>query len=268
METSFFEWGLDPEIVSIGFLSLRWYGLLFALGFVVGFYIMEWIFKIENKSKKELDNLTVYMALATIVGARFGHVFFYNWDFYSQNLVEIFKVWRGGLASHGAAIGILVALWLFVRKRREFSYLWIVDRIVITVALAGFFIRLGNFMNSEILGIESDASWAIIFTQLPEKEQFPRHPVQLYEAFSYLLVFFFLFFRYKIKKASIREGELFGWFLTLVFGFRFIWEFFKEKQIESATHFNQAMDLNMGHLLSIPLIIIGIVFLVRSRLAK
>lgn len=268
MENSFTTWSIDPEIIAIGPLSLRWYGLLFALGFVVGYYIMEWMFKQENKPTKELDNLTVYMAVSTVIGARLGHVFFYNWDYYGSHPEEILMVWKGGLASHGAAIGILIGLWLFVRKRKDFSYLWIVDRIVVTVALAGFFIRMGNLMNSEILGKAADVSWAFVFTRLPESEQFPRHPVQIYEALSYLAVFVLLFIRYKSKKASIRSGELFGWFLTLIFGFRFIWEFFKVKQVESSSHYNLAMDLNMGHLLSIPLILIGLIFLLRTRLKK
>lgn len=267
MENSFITWSIDPEILSLGPLSLRWYGLLFALGFVIGYYIMEWMFKQEGKSTKELDNLTVYMAVSTVLGARLGHVFFYNWDYYSENLGDILMVWKGGLASHGAAIGILIGLWLFVRKRKEFDYLWIVDRIVVTVALAGFFIRMGNLMNSEILGIQTNVAWAFIFTQLPEPEQFPRHPVQIYEALSYLAIFIFLFLRYKAKKAQINKGELFGWFLTLIFGFRFIWEFFKVKQIESLEHFNMQMDLNMGHILSIPLVLIGLIILIRSKIA-
>jgi prolipoprotein diacylglyceryl transferase len=208
------------------------------------------------------------MAVSTVIGARLGHVFFYNWEYYSQDLFSIIKVWEGGLASHGAAIGILIGLWIFVKKRKEFDYIWIVDRIVITVALAGFFIRMGNFMNSEIVGIATNGSFGVLFQKSRSYGDVPRHPVQLYEAFSYLLIFGFMIWRYSVKKASIAKGALFGWFLTLVFGARFIWEYFKVKQVESAEHFAQATELNMGHFLSIPLVIAGVLLLLNSLRKK
>ncbi|NMB72552.1 MAG: prolipoprotein diacylglyceryl transferase [Bacteroidales bacterium] len=155
-------WNANPEIFSLGTLSLRWYGLLFALGFVIGYIIFQNFFKREGISYEYLDKLLVYMAVGTIVGARLGHCFFYDPKYYLSNPLEILEVWKGGLASHGAAIGILLALWLFVRKYK-FSYLWLLDRIVITVALAGAFIRTGNLMNSEIYGVATKSTKGFIY---------------------------------------------------------------------------------------------------------
>lgn len=254
----YFVWNVSPEIFHIGPVSIRWYGLLFALGFIVGYELMTRIFKLENRRVKDIEALTVIMVLSTVIGARLGHCFFYEPEYYLANPLEILKPWQGGLASHGAAIGIIIGLWIFIRRRKnEYTFLWIMDRIVITVALAGTFIRIGNFFNSEILGSEADVPWAIIFERV---DMVPRHPGQLYEAISYLIIFFFLGFTYLKKKAAIEPGKLFGIFLTLVFGARFIIEFFKERQ----TDFEIGLPMHMGQMLSIPFVLLGIYFWIRS----
>ena len=247
-------WDVDPNIFSIGPLTVRWYGLLFAASFLIGYQIFVWIYKRENKPEKDLSDLIWYMILGTVVGARLGHCLFYNPSFYFQNPFEIIAVWHGGLASHGAAIGILVALYIYTKKKKNTSYLWLLDRIVITVALAAFFIRMGNLFNSEIIGIPADVSWAFIFTRV---DDVPRHPAQLYEAIGYLMIFFFLFFTYKNKYKQLNNGTIFGYFLVGIFGSRFFIEFLKEDQ----TYFEEGMILNMGQILSIPLVVAGLYFI-------
>ncbi len=253
-------WDVDPNIVSIGPLTIRWYGLLFATSFIIGYQIFVWIYKRENKPEKELSDLIWYMIIGTVVGARLGHCLFYNPSFYLSNPWEILAVWHGGLASHGAAIGILIALYLFTKKRKDTSYLWLLDRIVIVVALGGFFIRMGNLFNSEIIGLPTDVPWAFVFTRI---DDVPRHPTQLYEAIGYLIVFIILFFNYKKNYKKFVNGINFGYFLVLVFGYRFFIEFFKEDQ----TYFEEGMLLNMGQILSIPLVLAGIYF-IYTRLKK
>jgi prolipoprotein diacylglyceryl transferase len=250
-------WDVSPEIFSIGPITIRWYGLLFAMSFIVGYQIMMVIFKRENRSEHDLNDLVWYMILGTVIGARLGHCFFYNPDYYLAHPLEIIQVWKGGLASHGAAIGILTALYLFVSKKKNFSFLWIVDRIVITVALSGFFIRMGNLFNSEIIGKPTNGKWGVIFVSV---DNIPRHPAQFYESVAYLLIFIFLLSLYFKLNAKFKNGLLTGIFLILIFGFRFFVEFFKEIQ----SMFEQSMFLNMGQLLSIPFVILGIFLLIRK----
>jgi len=200
-------WDVSPEILDTEYFSIRWYGLLFALGFLLGQQILIYIFKKEGKPESDVEVLTVYMVLSTIIGARLGHCFFYEPEYYLENPLKILKIWEGGLASHGATIGILFALWLYARKKKDQSYLWVVDRIVITVALAGCLIRLGNLMNSEIIGKPTDVPWAFIFTAVDDK---PRHPAQLYEAISCFILFGFLFWLWNRRKAKTPEGSLLG----------------------------------------------------------
>ena len=250
-------WDVSPEIFSIGPITIRWYGLLFAMSFIVGYQIMMVIFKRENRSEHDLNDLVWYMILGTVIGARLGHCFFYNPDYYLAHPLEIIQVWKGGLASHGAAIGILTALYLFVSKKKNFSFLWIVDRIVITVALSGFFIRMGNLFNSEIIGKPTNGKWGVVFVSV---DNIPRHPAQFYESVAYLLIFIFLLSLYFKLNAKFKNGLLTGIFLILIFGFRFFVEFFKEIQ----SMFEQSMFLNMGQLLSIPFVILGIFLLIRK----
>jgi phosphatidylglycerol---prolipoprotein diacylglyceryl transferase len=257
MLLAFIEWSVSPEIFHLGPVSVRYYGFLFAMAFVAGYFIMTWVFKKEGRPQPDLEQLSVYMIFGTVIGARLGHCLFYNPVYYLSNPVEIIKVWEGGLASHGAALGILIAIYLFAKKKKNYSMLWVLDRVVIVVALAGTFIRLGNLFNSEIIGIPTDVSWAFIFTAV---DDLPRHPAQLYESIAYFIFFpILLFVHYKGFEKN-RNGLLFGLFLVLVFTFRFFVEFLKEDQ----SAFEAGMALNMGQLLSIPFVIAGIVFIVRS----
>ena len=182
-------WEISPEIFTIGPITVRWYGLLFALSFIIGFKIMQGIYKNENKPENDLNDLIWFMILGTIIGARLGHCLFYNPEYYLSNPFEIIKIWRGGLASHGAAIGILTAIYFYSKKKKDQSFLWVMDRIVIGVALAAFFIRMGNLFNSEIIGVPTDLPWAFVFTSV---DDIPRHPTQLYEALFYLITFLIL----------------------------------------------------------------------------
>ncbi|MHB8929102.1 MAG: prolipoprotein diacylglyceryl transferase [Melioribacteraceae bacterium] len=251
-------WNVNPDIFSIGPITIRWYGLFFAMSFLVGYQIMLVIFNKEKKSEQDLNDLVWVMILGTVLGARIGHCLFYNPSYYLRHPEEILQIWKGGLASHGAAIGIMIAIYFYVRKRKDMTYLWIFDRIVITVALAGFFIRMGNLFNSEIIGKPTNSSWGFVFTSV---DMIPRHPAQLYESIAYLFIFFFLFWYYFKKEGKFKQGLIFGLFLVLVFSFRFFVEFFKENQ----SSFEAGMFLNMGQLLSIPLVILGIYLLFRKE---
>ena len=247
-------WNVNPEIFSVGQFAVRWYGLLFASGFVFGYFIMGNIFKREKVPAKMLDTITTYMVVGTVVGARLGHCLFYEPSYYLADPIKILKVWEGGLASHGAAIGILIALWYFARKANK-PYIWVLDRIVIVVALAGFFIRMGNLMNSEIYGVETSLPWGFIFERWGETV--PKHPTQIYEGLSYLLIFVILYSIYNKKGANLKPGFIFGFFLAVLFFVRFLIEFIKEPQV----NFEATMALNMGQILSIPLILAGLYIL-------
>ncbi len=255
-------WDVSPELFSIGPITVRWYGLLFASAFLVGFQIMTKIFKQEKKNLDDLNDLVWYMILGTVIGARLGHCLFYNPSYYLSHPLEILMVWKGGLASHGAAIGILIAIYLYSKKKKDQPFLWVMDRIVITVALGGSFIRLGNLFNSEIIGKPTNLPWGFKFVRAHIADPLiPRHPTQLYESLAYLITFFVLYKIYDSKKEKIAQGYLFGLFLILVFGFRFFVEFLKENQ----TYFEEGMLLNMGQILSIPLIILGVYLLINSK---
>lgn len=251
------DWNVNPEIFRIGNFAIRWYGLLFASGFFFGYWILAKCFKKEGIPIEVLDKLTIYTAIGTILGARLGHCLFYEPGYYLSNPIEILKIWRGGLASHGAAIGILVAIYFFSKNTKK-SYLWTIDRLVIVVALAGFFIRTGNLMNSEIYGVETTLPWGFVF--LRNGETIPKHPTQIYEALTYFTIFILLYILYVRDKGKIKEGRLFGLFLILVFTARFLIEFIKEDQVA----FESGMTLNMGQWLSIPFALTGLAFLIRS----
>jgi prolipoprotein diacylglyceryl transferase len=260
----FVTWDVDPNLINlenvpiIGQLTIRYYGVLFAAAFVFGYLLFMRIFKTEGISVEVLDRLTLYMVIGTVVGARLGHVFFYQPDYYLSHPHEILYIWHGGLASHGAAIGILIALYLFVRKEKK-PYIWILDRMSIAVALSGFFIRMGNLMNSEIYGVETDLPWGFVFVR--NNEILPKHPTQIYEALAYLAIFFVLYRLYFRNKGKFRPGLLFSLFMILVFTARFLIEFIKEVQVP----FEQGMALNMGQWLSLPFIILGVIMLYRTK---
>jgi prolipoprotein diacylglyceryl transferase len=259
---TFITWNPDPEIFRFGSVAVRWYGVLFALGFVVGYLILQRMFKTEGVPIKLLDSLTTYMIIGTIIGARLGHCLFYEPDYYLAHPLKIFAVWEGGLASHGAAIGIIISLIVFSYVKKK-PFLWAMDHVVIVTALAGFLIRMGNLMNSEIFGHITTLPWGFIFLRAsnPIEAEDPRHPTQIYEALSYLLIFFYLIWYYYRKKGKPEPGYIFGMFLILVFGVRFFIEFVKEPQVG----FEATMALNMGQWLSIPFVLAGIYLVLRSK---
>lgn len=259
-------WDVSPEIFTIGNFSMRWYGILFASGFLLGLLMVTKMFKAEKAPEKWLDIIFFFMIGGGVLGARLGHVFFYEWDYYSQHLSEIPMIWNGGLASHGGAIGILIALWLFSRYYSKRSMLWLLDKIVVPTALAACLIRLGNLMNSEIVGKVTDVPWAFEFVRHAQSNQIalePRHPAQLYEAIGYLIIFVILYFTYWKTEKRKQQGYIFGLFLVLVFSWRFIVEPFKSSQggFESAL----GNVLSTGQWLSIPFVLAGVFFMVRAR---
>jgi phosphatidylglycerol---prolipoprotein diacylglyceryl transferase len=258
-------WDVNPDILRIGNFVVRWYGLLFASSFLFGYIIMLKIFKNENLSEALLDKLTIYMAVGTIVGARLGHCFFYEPSYYLAHPWEILAVWHGGLASHGAAIGILTAVGIFAYKEKK-GYFWTLDRIAIVVALSGFFIRMGNLMNSEIYGIETTVPWGFVF--LRNGETAPKHPTQIYEALAYLFIFFLLFRIYWKKKGEHVEGSLISLAIILIFVARFFIEIVKENQVPFEKALKLDVGLNMGQLLSLPFILIGCAGLIASLIIK
>lgn len=255
---NFIHWNVSPEIFQLGPFSVRWYGLLFASGFLIGYYIGEWMLRSENVNQKWIDSVFFYIIIATIVGARLGHVFFYGWDYYSQNPSEIFKVWHGGLSSHGGTLGILIAIIIYSKVVTKRSMLWILDRIVVPTALVAAFIRMGNLMNSEIYGTQTSLPWGFIFER--NGETVAKHPTQLYEALSYLAAFVVLTYMYWKTRAKNKEGLIFGLFFMFIFGSRFFIEFIKEDQ----EAFEAAMTLNMGQWLSIPFFLGGLFLAIRA----
>lgn len=271
-------WDVTPEIFE-GRKVPNLYGLLFVTGLILGYFVIKKMFKKENIDEKHLDKLVMYMVLATIIGARLGHVFFYGpyWDYideqglfhrgYFSHPADIIKIWEGGLASHGAAIVIILALWWYSKKVVEKPVFWILDRIVVAIALAGCFIRLGNLVNSEIVGIPTDLPWAFSFPHyynenINDFDPTPRHPAQLYEALCYLGIFFVLYWMYFKKNLHEKSGHVFAWFLILVWSARFCVEFVKMGQTER----DDVLLLNTGQMLSIPFIILGIYLLLRRKL--
>jgi prolipoprotein diacylglyceryl transferase len=272
-------WSFDAEIIP-GYRTPNWYGLLFVSGIILGYFVIRAMFKRENISNDLLDKLVMYMVPATVIGARLGHVLFYGpyWgeDGYFSHPWEIVKIWEGGLASHGAAIVILFALWYFSKKTVKKPYLWILDRIAAPIAIAGAFIRLGNLVNHEMVGYITDVPWGFRFLHhdclnfsngqyLCDWSEIPvRHPAQLYEAICYFISFGVLLFLYWRKDKWKQEGYIFGVFLLLIFGFRFLIEFLKEGQ----TARDAELMLNTGQMLSIPFVVIGILLIYRATKRK
>lgn len=257
-----------PEGIDLGILTIHYYSLMFVIAFSLGWYLMKNIYNREGVPLEKLDSLFVYTVIATLVGARLGHVFFYDWDYFQDHLLEIFLPVRfepefeftgfRGLASHGAAIGIIVAMYLYKKNVLDKPVLWVLDRIVIPVASGGIFVRIGNFMNSEIIGKPTNSDFGVVFQDLGE--DFARHPAQLYESFCYLIVFIILWWTYWKTEKRKKLGYLFGLFMVLLWTVRFFIEFLKEPQVgERAT-----WALNTGQWLSIPFILIGFYFMFRS----
>lgn len=269
MKDGIFYWDLDPVIFWItDSFPLKYYGLFFVTGLLLGYYVVKRIYNKENVPVEDLDRLLIYVVIGTVLGARLGHVLFYDPSYYFSNPLEIFLpiaevngsykfVGFQGLASHGGALGVLIAIFLFAKKSQT-NLLWVFDRVAIATPITGAFIRLGNFMNSEIYGKPTNGNWGVVFQR---DDLIPRHPTQLYEAISYIFIFIFLFVTYNRAKSKNFKGMLFGIFLILLFLARFIIEFFKENQVS----FEDGMALNMGQILSIPFILVGITILIIQR---
>lgn len=261
-------WNPDPEIISLfGKLSLRYYSILFASGLLIGFYWVKSMYKKEGLPVEELDTLFIYIFLGTVLGARIGHCLFYEPEYYLSHPLEMILPFRWengfeftgfrGLASHGGILAVFIAIWLFARKYGR-NFWAILDKVAIAGALAGACIRLGNFMNSEIIGKATGGDWGVVFQRV---DDIPRHPAQLYESMAYLLICLTLWFTYKSTRGKYRDGFVFGLFFFLLFVARFIIEYFKINQVA----FEEGMMFNMGQLLSIPGIILGLIVMYMCR---
>jgi prolipoprotein diacylglyceryl transferase len=268
------DWNPAPEIFKIGSFALRYYSLMFVFAFMSGLYLMKKIFINEKISIEKLDSLFIYTVVATLIGARLGHFLFYDPEFLIRKPLEVILPFRfspkfeftgfAGLASHGAAIGVIIAMYLYSKKVLKKPILFILDRIVVPVALGASFVRLGNLMNSEIIGKPTNSDYGFIFRRLGE--DFPRHPAQLYESISYLVIFGILLFVYWKTDKKEKSGYLFGLFFVLLWTVRFFVEFFKEAQVEGREDW--ILGLNTGQVLSIPLILVGLYFMFRNNNSK
>ena len=268
------EWAPNEKIFSFGPIAIHWYSMMFLLAFYIGFQILKKIYIKEKKNVALLDPFLVHMVLGTIIGARLGEVFFYNWEYFQNNLLEIFLpiklndsgvdfIGFRGLSSHGATVGIIISIFIYKIRYKYDSVLWIFDRLVIAVAVGGMFVRIGNFFNSEIVGKFTNSDFGVVF--LNRGDSLPRHPAQLYEAFGYLILFILLVFIYNKTKLSLKKGFIFGLFLITLFTIRFVVEYVKESQggIEKTLGI-----ISTGQWLSIPFIIIGILLMINSFIIK
>jgi len=271
MIDAFVKWMMSPMLVD-SVVSVRWYGLMFAIGFIVGYMVVYRIFRHEGTPEKWVGSLFVYVVIATILGARLGHVFFYDWGYYSQHPAEILKIWEGGLASHGGVLGILIAIWIYSRFVTHKPMLWTLDRLVVPVGFVAALIRLGNLFNHEIYGSETSLPWGFSFVEnvgqwMRGAEPVmtpPCHPTQLYEAACYLVVFALCMWLYWRRRANERPGLIFGIFMLGIFGCRFLIEFIKNVQEPWEISLRQSIGMDQGQLLSIPFIILGIWLIVRA----
>ena len=262
-----FTWN-PSEGIDLGFFLIRYYSLMFVIAFSLGWFITKRIFSNENLSLEKLDSLFIYMVIAILLGARLGHVLFYQSDLILKDPISVLLPFRTvpefeytgfqGLASHGAAIGVIIAMFIYSKKVLQKPVLWILDRVVIAVASGAIFVRIGNFLNSEIIGKATNSDFGVIFKRLGE--DFPRHPAQLYESLGYVFVFLILWLLYWKTEKRNQRGFLFGSFLVLLFTVRFFVEFMKEAQVDERAEW----ALNTGQLLSIPLVITGLYFIATS----
>jgi phosphatidylglycerol---prolipoprotein diacylglyceryl transferase len=265
---SYITWTFSPTLIELGTREIRWYGLCWAVGFLLGYTLVQQIFKKEKLSEEWADKLFIYVLAGSIIGSRIGHCLFYDWSYYSEHLLEILYVWQGGLASHGGAIGIIIAVYLFSKYQVHKSMLWTFDHFMPGVCVGGAFIRLGNLFNHEIYGNPTDLPWGFRFVEnLPAWMRgadpiftAPSHPTQIYEMLYCLITLAVILHLYYRKDAIKREGLIFGVFLIGIFASRFFIEFIKEPQ----EAFEQNMTLNMGQLLSIPFMIWGTYLIVRA----
>ncbi|MBP5373485.1 MAG: prolipoprotein diacylglyceryl transferase [Bacteroidales bacterium] len=268
METLIVHWNVNPAILQLGGFELRWYSLLFVSGFILGWFIMRSFFRREKIDEKLLDPMLYMLLICTIVGARLGHCLFYQPDYYLgswKGFLEIFQPWKGGLASHGGTIALILGIWWYAHKygrANHFDMLWVMDHLVIPVSFAACFIRLGNLFNSEIYGGPTNLPWGFVFER--NGETLPCHPTQLYEAGTYLLLGLCLYALYKWRLDKMYRGSFVGIFFIVCFGSRFLIEFVKNPQVD----FERDMLLNMGQLLSIPFVLLGIGLLVWACVRK
>jgi prolipoprotein diacylglyceryl transferase len=247
----------DPVIVQLGPLALRWYGLLIAAGFLVGYFVVQRMFRREGRSEDTLQTLLLYIMAGTIIGARLGHVLLYEPGYYFSHPWKIVAVWEGGLASHGGTLGVMLAVWWYCRQHPDQPLLWLWDRLVVPTAFVAACIRTGNVFNSEILGHPTEVPWAVVFARV---DALPRHPSQMYEAAAYLLLFAVLLALYIRMGARTPRGLLTGLFFAGVFTARFLIEFTKERQ----EAYVLPVPLNTGQLLSLPFIVFGLVLCWRA----
>lgn len=264
------DWAPSETLFKIGSFGVHYYSLMFVIAFGLGYFLMKKIFEKEKIPVETLESLFIYMVVSILLGARLGDVFFYSWDYYQDHLVEILLPIREtadgytftgfrGLASHGAVIGVLIGIYLFQKKFKEKSLLWLLDHLTIPVSLGAAFVRLGNFFNSEIVGKYTGNNFGVVF--LNNRETLPRHPAQLYEALCYLVLFFTLRIAYQ-SNIKRKDGYLFGLFFTGMFSIRFLIEFIKESQ----GGFEEIMPFfTTGQWLSIPLVIMGLFFILRKN---
>lgn len=269
---NFVTWTVNPNLFD-GFVTIRWYGLMFAIGFLVGYEIMTRIFKHEGHPEKWVGSMFLYVVVATIVGARLGHVFFYAWDDYKDHIVDIFKVWEGGLASHGGTLGIILAMFFYSKLVVKKSVLWSLDRLAVPVGFVAALIRLGNLFNHEIYGGPTDAPWGFCFIEnlgaymhrgAEPIFTVPCHPTQLYEATFYLITFAVCMWLYWRRNAQEREGLLLGVFLLGIFGSRFFVEFIKNVQEPWEIAMRTNWGIDQGQLLSLPFIAVALWLIVRA----
>ena len=296
MLLNYITWNVDPVLFHLGALQVRWYGLLWALGFFFGYFVMRNIYRHEKVSDDWMDKLLIYMLVSTVIGARLGHCLFYEPDYYLANPLKMLAIWEGGLASHGGAIGILLGLWIYVRRynkapkkkdeKQRITYIWLMDRIVVAVCLVGALIRVGNVMNHEIYGTPTSLPWGFVFLRgaeqfcgtfdnytpcyaweapCPPSEWLPCHPTGLYEAFFCLVAMgILLWMYYKRDLGNRRPGLMFGTFLVIIFGSRIGIEFLKNVQVD----FERDMVFDMGQWLSIPFVLVGIGMIVWSFMQR
>ena len=256
----FFVWNADPVLFSLGPITVHWYGALFALAILSGLQVLKWCYVQEKMDVESLDNLLMYAVVGIVVGARLAHCLLYDPGYYLSNPLKILAIWEGGLASHGGGLGVIIAAY-FYQKKYKMSFMWLLDRLAISTALFGFFVRTGNFMNSEIIGIQTDVPWAVIFSRI---DNLPRHPAQLYEALSYLSIFAVLFLAYRLTKIKNYSGALLGSFLVLIFTARFAIEFVKIKQAA----YSSELAFSTGQMLSIPFFLVGVALIIRAYLSR
>lgn len=268
---TFILWDFDPTIIELSVFNhawpIRWYGLLFAAGLLASQQVLYHIFAREGKPRQSVDNIAVYVVVATIIGARLGHYLFYEWQLLLEQpfqwLIDLITPPFAGLASHGATVGVLFGLYLYSRKYQDQTFLWVVDRIVIVASISGAMIRLGNLLNSEIYGTPTSVPWAFLFVRDTDPAMLPavpRHPTQLYETLVCIFLLVLTFYLWKTRRSTLPDGVITGIFMVILFTSRFLIEFLKNNQKD----FEQTIQLNMGQILSIPVIIAGAAILARA----